>query len=91
MRRERMSFAISIAGVLVFLAHFWLDYPANIILWAIAAVLGISSVHWGMRARAQEAADDRNRWMPVSASRTGWLILLGLTLSAIFLIVPRMP
>ncbi len=91
MRREIAPFAISTAGILVFLAHFWLGYPFNIILWVVAAVLAISSVHWGMRARAQEAADDKNRWMPESASKLGLLILLGLALSAIFLIVPRMP
>jgi len=91
MRREKAPFVISTAGILVFLAHFWPGYPVNLILWVIAAVLGISSVHWGMRSRAQETPDDRNRWMPESASKLGLLILLGLTLSAIFLIVPRMP
>ncbi len=90
MRREAAPFAISTAGILVFLAHLWLPYPTNVALWAVAAVLGISSVHWGMRARARQAADDRNRWMPESASKIGFLILLGLALSAIFLIVPRM-
>ncbi len=89
MRREKVPFAISTAGILVFLAHFWVGYPANVVLWVIAAILAISSVHWGMRARAQESADDPNRWMPKSASKLGLLILLGLTLSAIFLIVPR--
>jgi hypothetical protein len=89
MRREMLPFNLSLAGVLIFLAHFWLQFPANIALWAISAVLGISSIHHGMRIRAQQAADDSTRWMPESAVKIGWLILLGVTLSAIFLLVPQ--
>lgn len=91
MRRETLPFALSLIGVLIYLAHFWLQFPANIVLWAIAAILGISSIHHGMRVRAQQANDDKTRWMPESAIKIGWLMLLGITLSAIFLIVPRIP
>jgi hypothetical protein len=85
-----MPFLLSTVGILVFLAHFWLKYPANIALWAVSAVLGISSVHHGMRIRARQANDDKARWMPESASKIGWLILLGGTLSAIFYLAPQM-
>jgi len=90
MRKEMLPFILSLVGILIYLAHFWLQYPANIALWVIAAILGISSIHHGMRVRAQQAGDDKTRWMPESASKIGWLILLGVSFSAIFLIVPQM-
>ena len=91
MRREMVPFILSTVGVLIYLAHFWLEFPANIALWVISAVLGISSAHHGMRVRAQQTADDKARWMPESATKIGWLILLGVSLSAIFHLTPQMP
>ena len=89
MRKEMMPFVLSLAGILILLAHFWLAPPASIALWATSAILGISSVHQGMRVGAQMNHDEKTNWMPKAASRMGWLILLGCILSAIFLLVPR--
>jgi len=91
MRREAMPFIISTAGILIFLAHFWFGFTVSISLWAVSAVLGISSVHQGMRLRAQLGADDKNRWMSLAAVRIGTLIVLGVILSAIFFMAPQVP
>ena len=89
MRRELRPRIISIIAIVTYLAHFWVQLPAGIVLWAVAAVSAIASIHHGMIVRGQ-TADKTRRWMPDSAIIIGCIILLGVTLSAIFLLAPRM-
>ncbi len=80
---------ISIIAIVTYLAHFWVQLPASIALWAVSAASAIASIHHGMIVRGQ-TADKARRWMPDSAIIIGCIILLGITLSAIFLLAPRM-
>ena len=89
MRRELRPHIISIIAIVTYLVHFWVQLPASIVLWAVAAASAIASIHHGMIVREQ-TADKTRRWMPDSAIIIGCIILLGVTLSAIFLLAPRM-
>ncbi len=89
MRRELRPHIISIIAIVTYLAHFWVQLPAGIVLWAVAAASAVASIHHGMIVRGQ-TADKTRQWMPDSAIIIGFIILLGVTLSAIFLLIPRM-
>ena len=89
MRRELRPHIISIIAIVTYLVHFWVQLPASIALWAVAAASAVASIHHGMIVREQ-TADKTRRWMPDSAVIIGCIILLGVTLSAIFLLAPRM-
>jgi hypothetical protein len=89
MRREMRPHIISVVAIVTYLAHFWIQPPAGIALWAVSATFAIASIHFGMMARGQ-STDKTKRWMPDSAVIIGCIILLGVTLSAIFLLAPRM-
>lgn len=78
----------SIVSILAFLAHFWVAPPGGIVLWAVAATTAISSIHRGMMARGQEQPRSK-RWMTDSAVIIGVVILIAITFSAIFLLVPQ--
>ena len=88
MRREMRPHIISVVAIVTYLAHFWVQPPAGIALWAVSAVFAIASIHSGMIVRGQ-STDKARRWMPDSAVIIGGIILLGVTLSAIFLLAPR--
>jgi len=89
MRREMRPHIISIIAIVTYLAHFWVQPPTGIALWAVSAVFAIASIHYGMIARGQ-SIDKARRWMSDSAVIIGGIILLGVTLSAIFLLVPQL-
>lgn len=89
MRIEMRPHIISIIAIVTYLAHFWVQPPAGIALWAVSATSAIASIHFGMMARGQ-STDKARQWMPNSAIIIGCIILLGVTLSAIFLLVPQM-
>ena len=89
MRNEIRPHLFSIIAIVTYLAHFWCQVPASIALWAVSATTAIASIHFGMIVRGQ-IADNTKRWMPNSAIIIGCIILLGVTLSAILLLVPRM-
>ena len=84
MPREMRPHIISVIAIATYLAHFWVQWPAWLALWVTSAVLAISSIHYGMMVREQ-STDKTRRWMPISAIIIGCVILLGVTLSAIFL------
>lgn len=84
-----VPFVLSTVGIVVYLAHFWPGFPANIALWVTSAILGILSVHHGLRLRTRPAGTNQNRWMHDSAVKMGLLVLLGVMLSAIFYLAPR--
>ena len=89
MRIETRPHIISIIAIVTYLAHFWVQPPTGIALWAVSAISAVSSIHFGMIVRGQ-STDKARRWMPDSAVIIGCIILLGVTLSAIFLLVPQM-
>ncbi len=89
MPRETRPHIFSVVAIVTYLAHFWVQPPAGIALWAVSAVSAVASIHLGMIARGQ-STDKARRWMPDSAVIIGCIILLGVTLSAIFLLVPQM-
>ena len=89
MRREMRPHIISMVAMVTYLAHFWVQPPAGAALWVVSAISAIASIHNGMIVRGQ-SADKARRWMSNSAIIIGCIILLGVTLSAIFLLVPRM-
>ena len=89
MAKEWRPHIISIVAIVTYLAHFWFQPPAGMALWAVSAVSAISSIHFGMMVREQ-SADKSRRWMPISAIIIGCIILLGVTLSAIFLLAPQL-
>ena len=88
MRREMRPHIISVVAIVTYLAHFWVQSPAGIALWAVSAVSAVASIHLGMITRGQ-STDKTRRWMLDSAIIIGCIILLGVTLSAIFLLAPQ--
>ena len=80
-------YVVSIIGVSVFMSHFWRDAPVSVILWLIAGVCAIFSIYGGIIARSH-AENEHRKAMLMAATVISGLVLLGLTLSAIFLIVP---
>ena len=80
-------YIVSIVGVSVFMSHFWHPAPTSIVLWIISGVCAIFCIYGGIIGRFHE--EDGHRKAKLMASTVlGGLILLGLTLSAIFLFVP---
>jgi len=87
MRLEMRAHVPSVVAIVAYLAHFWIQPPAGIVLWAVSATFAIASIHNGMIARGR-SEDKSRRWMPNSAVIIGVVILLGATLSAVFLLSP---
>ena len=83
-----ITFTASVLGVSLFMAHFW--SPISIgasILWPIAGLCAIFSIYGGIisRALADNPVHDAHL---TAAVVIGILVLLGLSLSAIFIFVP---
>ena len=89
MAKEWKPHIFSVVAIVTYLAHFWVLPPAGIALWAVSATTAIASIHFGMIVRGQ-GTDKPKRWMPISAIIIGCIILLGVTLSAIFLLAPQL-
>jgi len=87
--REMRPHIMSVVAIVTYLAHFWVQPPAGIALWAVSAAFAIASIHNGMAVRGQ-GTDKARWWMTDSAVIIGCIILLGVTLSAIFLLAPQM-
>ena len=81
---------VSAIGVGVFMSHFWWPaYVAGHVLWGIAGFCAIFSIYSGIIHRAKVEDNEKKAVLTASAI-IGCLILLGLTFSAIFLLVPAM-
>ena len=81
-------FILSIIGVWAYMSHFWT--PTGIggyILWPIAGFCAIFSIYGGIIARSQ-AENEHTKARLLAATVISCLVLLGLTLSAIFLLIP---
>ena len=96
---RRMSLAtyiVSIVGLGLFMSHFWwaasnspIAEIAAAASWSIAGACAIFCLYAGIIGRAQ--VEDRvHRAMLTACAVVGGIILLGVTLSAIFLFVPRL-
>ena len=93
MAQARMGIAtyiVSMVGLAMFMSHFW--WPAFwgvYVAWPIAGFCAIFSIYGGIIGRSQtENAVHKAGLLAVAI--IGGLILLGLTLSAIFLFAPQM-
>lgn len=90
------TYVANIVGLGLFLAHFWftaanrpfLNFVA-IGFWAIAAACAIFSIYGGIISRA-EMENPVHRAMLLACAVIGGIILLGVVLSAIFLLVPKL-
>jgi len=82
-------YILSSIGIATYMAHFWHSHPASTVLWIISGVCAISSIYGGVIARAITESEHKKA-MLTAATVIGCLVLLGLTLSAIFLFVPAM-
>ena len=81
-------YILSCIGIATYMAHFWYVHPTSTALWITASVFAIYSVYAGIIGRAR-AEDERGKAILMAVTVIGCLVLLGLTLSAIFLFVPR--
>jgi len=84
-----LAYVLSSIGIATYMAHFWQSYPASAVLWIISSVCAIWCIYGGIVGRAR-AENERGKAILTAVSIIGGLIFLGLTLSAIFLFVPRM-
>ncbi|GAG19290.1 unnamed protein product, partial [marine sediment metagenome] len=83
-----VTYAVSIVGVSSFIAHFWhVGSIVAIILWGITAVFAAFSIYGGIIGLSQDKSELGKAYLK-AATVTGCLMLLGLTISAVFLLVP---
>ena len=84
------AYIASILGVGTYMSHFWwYDVVAGNVLWVVAGACAIFSIYGGIITATHE--EDRvKRGVAMAAAVLGSIILLGLTLTAIFLLVPAM-
>jgi len=83
-----IPYVASIIALVAYMLHFW--WPTTIaanILWPIAGFFAIFSVYGGIIARAH-ADTEHKKAVLMATTVVGCLVLLGLTLSAIFLLAP---
>ena len=88
---KKISFAtyiLSIVGVAAFMSHFWWPtFWGGAVAWPIAGACAIASIYGGIIGRSQEE-NTVHKAVLMAAAVIGGLVLLGITLSAIFLFVP---
>ena len=83
-----IPYTASIIALITYLLHFWWPVgSATNILWPIAGFFAIFSVYGGIIARAH-ADTEHKKAVLMATTVVGCLVLLGLTLSAIFLLAP---
>ena len=79
----------SVIAIVTFMCHFWWPLSmVSIALWGVSGAFAIFSVYGGIieRSRVEEAGTRKG--MATAAAVIGCLILLGLTWSAVLLLVP---
>ena len=83
-------YAVSAVGIALFMGHFWhSNSVAGNVLWGIAGACAIFSIYGGIIGRST-AESELGKASLLAATVIGCLILLGVTLSAIFLFVPAL-
>jgi hypothetical protein len=93
-------YAFSIIAVVTFMSHFWFidtqsfsstnEDPLRFmyVLWGISGAFAVLSIYGGIVRRSEITDDPTKRGMATAAAVVGCLVLLGLAVSATFLIVP---
>jgi len=82
------AYLVSILGIATYMFHFWWHCGATGgVLWGISAACAIFCVYGGVISASHEE-DKAKRGMAMAAAIVGGILLLGLTLTAIFLLVP---
>ena len=82
-------YVFSIIAISTFMCHFWWpNTVAGYILWAIAGSFAIFSIYSGIIRKAGIQEEGIKKGMASAAAVIGCLVLLGLTVSAVWLIVP---
>ena len=85
-----VPYTASIIALVAYMLHFWWpDSIAANILWPVAGFFAIFSIYGGIIARSH-AESEHKKAMLTATAVVGCLVVLGLTLSAIFLLVPAM-
>lgn len=93
-------YAFSIIAAVTFMAHFWFIDTQGFsttdgdplrfmyVLWGISGAFAILSIYGGIVRRSEIMDDPTKKGMATAAAVIGCLILLGLAISATYLIVP---
>lgn len=83
-----IPYTASILALVAYMLHFWWPAaPAVNILWPTAGFFAIFSIYGGIIARAH-ADTEHKKAVLMATTIVGCLVLLGLSLSAIFLLAP---
>jgi len=80
-------FIVSIVGIGFFMNHFWQSGISASVLWSLAGASAIYCLYSGIIHRSM-VENPHQRGMLMAATVIGGIILLGITLSAIFVFVP---
>ena len=84
------TYTVSLVGISVFVAHFWHLSTIPVLaytLWGIAATCAVFSIYGGIVGLSQDKSELGKAYLKV-ATVIGCLMVLGLTISAVFLFVP---
>lgn len=79
----------SVIAVLAFMCHFW--WPLSVVslaLWIVSGAFAIFSVYGGIIERSRAGDESIRKGRATAAAVVGCVILLGLTWSAVLLLVP---
>jgi hypothetical protein len=86
-RKNRRAFGLSLVAIVIFMSHFWwVGTIASVVQWWVAGACAVASIYYSiaMRGKTEEAT----RWVLDAAFVIGCIVLIGLAISASFLIVP---
>jgi hypothetical protein len=86
--KEYVAYIFSCIAIATFMAHFWsYNCVSGEVLWGVAGGCAIASIYSGIISR-MFIEDKAAKGMATAAVVIGCLVLLGITLSGIFLFVP---
>ncbi len=83
------TYIASFISIATYMSHFWYVSPVSTVLWIVSGASAIFCIYGGIISRAN-CENELRKAIYVAAAVVGGLVLLGLTLSAIFLFVPAM-
>jgi hypothetical protein len=82
-------YACSVVAIWTFMFHFWWPLSvASYVLWGVSGAFAIFSVYGGIIRRSEIQEEGIRKGYATAAAVLGCLILLGLTVSAVLLLVP---
>lgn len=83
------AYVASVIAIGTFMSHFWWSLSvASYVLWGISGAFAIMSIYGGIITRATITEENHRKGMATAAAVIGCLVLLGLTISAVMLLVP---